>query len=78
MEFMNMENLLVLMRQHQPEARPTMEQVLGTWKHVKTTFHPSLYRWRLGSKSEPAIERMFNNTVAAAWNGLYSLRKLVH
>ncbi|KAI0700981.1 kinase-like domain-containing protein [Cerioporus squamosus] len=73
-----MEDLLVLMRQPQPEARPTMDQVLGTWKHIKTTFHPSLYRWRLGSKSEPAIERMFNNTVAAAWNGLYSLRKLVH
>ncbi|RPD57465.1 kinase-like protein [Lentinus tigrinus ALCF2SS1-7] len=73
-----MADLIVPMRQTQPEARPTIDEVLERWKEIKTTLHPSLYRWRLGSKSEPAIERVFNNTVAAAWNGIYSLRKLVH
>ncbi|KAI0700983.1 kinase-like domain-containing protein [Cerioporus squamosus] len=76
MDFMT--ELLVPMRQPQPEARPTIEEALSRWKEIKANLHPSLYRWRLGSKSEPAIERVFNNTVAAAWNGLYSLRKLVH
>ncbi|TFK85937.1 kinase-like protein [Polyporus arcularius HHB13444] len=76
MEFM--EKLLVPMRQAQPQARPTADEALALWKQIKAALNPSLYRWRLGSKSEPAIERMFNDTVAYAWNGLYSLRKLVH
>ena len=73
-----MADLLTLMRQHLPEARPTTEEALQQWKNIKTTLHPSLNRWRLGSKSEPAIERVFNDTVAAAWNGLHSLRKLIY
>ena len=76
MEFMT--ELVMQMRQTQPEARPTMEKVLEDWKSSKATFNPSLYRWRVGSKSEPAIQRAFNDTVAAAWNGLVSLRRLVH
>lgn len=73
-----MVKLIVPMRQPQPEARPTAEEALALWNEIRTAFHHSLYRWRLGSKSEPAIERMFNDTVAAAWHGLSSLRKLVH
>ena len=76
MEFMT--DLLARMRQPRPEARPTIEEALQQWQHIKTTLHPSLNRWRLGSKSEPAIERVFNDTVAAAWNGLHSLRKLIY
>ena len=73
-----MTDLVMQMRQTQPEARPTMEKVLEDWKSSKATFNPSLYRWRVGSKSEPAIERALNDTIAAAWNGLYSLKKLVY
>ena len=73
-----MADLLESMRQTAPEARPTIDEALSTWRGIKATLPSSSYRGRLASKSEPAIERAFNDTVAAAWNGLYSLKRLVH
>lgn len=34
-------------------------------------------RWRLSPKNEPALERVVNDTVAVAWEGVYRLKKLV-
>ncbi|RPD57823.1 kinase-like protein [Lentinus tigrinus ALCF2SS1-7] len=73
-----MSELLINMRQPQPKARPTIDEAVALWKGIKATLPSSSYRQRLSSRSEPAIERAFNDTVAAAWNGLYSLKKLVH
>ncbi|EIW54128.1 kinase-like protein [Trametes versicolor FP-101664 SS1] len=76
----SMEFLLPLieqMKRHQPETRPTAAQVLREWKKVRGDLNESLFRWRLGPKSEPAIERMFKDTVAVAWEGVFRLRKLV-
>ncbi|KAI0824583.1 kinase-like protein [Trametes gibbosa] len=78
--FNSMEFLLRLiepMTRRQPETRPTAEQVLVEWQSTRAELNESLFRWRLGPKSEPAIERMFNDTVAVALEGIYRLRKLV-
>ena len=73
-----MSDLLERMRQHEPAARPTIDQALALWKDIKATLPSSSYRARLAPRSEPAIERVLNDTVAAAWNGLYSLKRLVY
>lgn len=65
------------MRQQRPEARPTAAELLRQWEAIRADLAPSLYRWRLGPKTEPAFERMVNDTVAVAWEGVYRLRKLV-
>ncbi|KAI0828178.1 kinase-like protein [Trametes gibbosa] len=78
--FNSMEFLLRLiepMTRRQPETRPTAEQVLVEWQSTRAELNESLFRWRLGPKSEPAIERMFNDTVAVAREGIFRLRKLV-
>ncbi|EIW54116.1 uncharacterized protein TRAVEDRAFT_74378 [Trametes versicolor FP-101664 SS1] len=69
--------LLERMRQQRPEARPTAAELLRQWEAIRADLAPSLYRWRLGPKTEPAFERMVNDTVAVAWEGVYRLRKLV-
>ncbi len=69
--------LIEKMKRQQPETRPTAEQVLREWQRVRGDLNESLFRWRLGPKSEPAIERMFKDTVAVAWEGVFRLRKLV-
>ncbi|KAI0365099.1 kinase-like protein [Pilatotrama ljubarskyi] len=69
--------LIDKMKRRRPEERPTAEEVLREWESIRADLDESLFRWRLGPKSEPAIERMFNDTVAVAWEGVYRLRKLV-
>ncbi|KAI0363590.1 kinase-like protein [Pilatotrama ljubarskyi] len=69
--------LIEPMLQQRPELRPTASQLLQKWEHIRADLNESLYRWRLGPKTEPAIERMFNNTVAVAWEGIYHLKKFV-
>ncbi|KAI0824561.1 kinase-like protein [Trametes gibbosa] len=79
-QFNSMEFLLRLiepMTRRQPETRPTAEQVLVEWQSTRAELNESLFRWRLGPKSEPAIGRMFNDTVAVAREGIFRLRKLV-
>lgn len=79
-KYNSMEFLLPLieqMKRLQPETRPTAPQVLREWRRIRGDLSDSLFRWRLGPKSEPAVERMFKDTVAAAWEGVFRLRQLV-
>ncbi|KAI0351964.1 kinase-like protein [Trametes cingulata] len=69
--------LIDKMTRRLPGERPTADEVLREWESVRADLNESLFRWRLGPKSEPAIERMFKDTVAVAWEGVYRLRKLV-
>ncbi|KAI0365102.1 kinase-like protein [Pilatotrama ljubarskyi] len=70
-------SLIEPMTARQPEARPTAEQALQEWVKTRAKLSETLYRWRLGPKSEPAFERVMNDTVAVAWEGVYRLKKLV-
>ena len=65
------------MKQQQPEARPTVDEVIAQWQTIRQA-KSSLVLWRLSPKSETAYERAFNDTVAAALGGLKSLRSYVH
>ncbi|KAI9069045.1 kinase-like protein [Trametes sanguinea] len=70
-------SLIKLMKQTRPEQRPTAEQALQEWKKIRATLADSLFRWRLVPKGEAPIERVVNDTVAVAWEGIYHLKKLV-
>ncbi|CDO69429.1 hypothetical protein BN946_scf184791.g24 [Trametes cinnabarina] len=65
------------MRQQVPEDRPSAADLLHEWEGLRADIKESLYRWRLGPKSEPPLERVLNDTVAVAWEGIYHLKKFV-
>ncbi|KAJ8482818.1 hypothetical protein ONZ51_g5120 [Trametes cubensis] len=69
--------LVEQLRRVQPEQRLTAAQALREWQRIRATINDSLFRWRLVPKSEQAIERVVNDTVAVAWEGIYHLKKLV-
>ncbi|KAI0629616.1 kinase-like domain-containing protein [Trametes polyzona] len=69
--------LIEPMTRRQPELRPTAEQVLQQWKKERAKINDTLFRWRLAPKNEPPLERVVNDTVAVAWEGMYRLKKFV-
>ncbi|KAH9888334.1 kinase-like domain-containing protein [Cubamyces lactineus] len=69
--------LIEQMMRQRPEERPTVQQALREWQRIRATLNDSLFRWRLVPKSEQGIERVVNDTVAAAWEGIYHLKKLM-
>ncbi|CDO77759.1 hypothetical protein BN946_scf184993.g22 [Trametes cinnabarina] len=69
--------LIESMKRERPEQRPTAEQAFQEWQKTRATLSESLFRWRLVPKEEPPIERVVNDTVAVAWEGIYHLKKLV-
>ncbi|KAI0363577.1 kinase-like protein [Pilatotrama ljubarskyi] len=69
--------LIDSMKRRQPELRPTAEQLVESFVNTRKTLDPSGFRWRLAPKSEPAYERLFNDTVAAAKDSLSQLRRFV-
>ncbi|KAL7284784.1 hypothetical protein ACG7TL_002091 [Trametes sanguinea] len=78
--FQNVEflySLIELMKRQRPEDRPTAEQALREWKKTRATLSDSLFRWRLVPKTEAPMERVVNDTVAVAWEGVYRLKEFV-
>ncbi|OSD00970.1 kinase-like protein [Trametes coccinea BRFM310] len=78
--FQNVEflySLIELMKQRRPEDRPTAEEALWEWKKIRATLSDSLFRWRLVPKTEAPMERVVNDTVAVAWEGVYRLKEFV-
>ncbi|KAI0774951.1 kinase-like domain-containing protein [Trametes elegans] len=79
-KYKNMEFLLPLiepMKQMEPHLRPMVEEVMQEWVKTRATVTEYLFRWRLAPKVEPAIERVVNDTVAVAREGVYRLTKFV-
>ncbi|KAJ2985791.1 hypothetical protein NUW54_g10029 [Trametes sanguinea] len=79
-EYENVEflhSLIETMKQQRPDQRPTADQALREWQKTRATLSESLFRWRLVPKEEPPIERVVNDTIAVAWEGIYHLKKLV-
>ena len=70
-------DLIEPMKQREPVSRPPADELVSRFKEIRNRQGPLSYHWRLGSKSEPAYERMLNDTVAIAWEGISQLRKLV-
>ncbi|KAI0634041.1 kinase-like domain-containing protein [Trametes polyzona] len=75
MEFLH--RLIEPMTREEPQKRPSAEDVFREWKNIRADLDEPLFRWRLGPKSEPAIERMVKDTVAVAREGVYRLRQFV-
>ncbi|KAJ3009451.1 hypothetical protein NUW54_g2780 [Trametes sanguinea] len=69
--------LIDAMKRRQPERRPPVTELVQMFAKVRKSRNPSSLRWRLAPKSEPAYERLFNDTVAVAKNGLTQLRRFV-
>ncbi|RDX48603.1 hypothetical protein OH76DRAFT_1404513 [Lentinus brumalis] len=69
--------LVMHMKQRDPAARPPASELVTMFRQIRSRQPPTSYRWRLGSKSEPAYERVLNDTVAVAWEGLSQLKRLV-
>ncbi|KAI0827759.1 kinase-like domain-containing protein [Trametes gibbosa] len=79
-KFNNVDFLLSLieaMTQKEPGRRPTAQEVAREWEKTRTTLNESLLRWRLVPKGEAPLERMVNDTVAVAWEGVYRLKQFV-
>ncbi|OSC97551.1 kinase-like protein [Trametes coccinea BRFM310] len=70
-------DLIDVMKRQQPEQRPPVPELVQMFVKVRKSRNPSSLRWRLAPKSEPAYERLFNDTVAVAKNGLSQLRRFV-
>lgn len=62
--------------QRQQELRPTIDQVLRQWKKTRATLNDTHLRWRLVPPNEPALDRVFNDAVAVAKEGVHRLTKL--
>ncbi|KAI0629620.1 kinase-like domain-containing protein [Trametes polyzona] len=65
------------MLQRRPDLRPTIEQVAANWRSIRASFNDTSIRWRLVPKNEAPLERVVNDTVAVAWEGVYRLKKFV-
>ncbi|KAI0828026.1 kinase-like domain-containing protein [Trametes gibbosa] len=79
-KFNNVDFLLSLiepMTQKEPGRRPTAQEVAREWEKTRTTLNESLLRWRLVPKGEAPLERVVNDTVAVAWEGVYRLKQFV-
>ena len=56
--------------------RPTIGEVSTQWEDIRKA-NASMKSWRLSPQSETVYERAFNDTVAAAWGGLKTLKNYV-
>ena len=65
------------MKQERPDARPTIDEAFAQWRTIRAV-NSSLPLRRLSPRSETVYERAFNDTVAAAWGGLKTLKNYVH
>ncbi|KAI0077842.1 hypothetical protein K474DRAFT_1707023 [Panus rudis PR-1116 ss-1] len=69
--------LISSMCQKEPRLRPTADEAHLQFMKIRAGLNPSLLRWRLRSRSETAPERVVYDTVAAAKEGIYHLKRLV-
>ena len=69
--------LIESMKQQKPQDRLPADELVTMFRKIRDRQPPTSHRWRLSPRSEPAYERVFNDTVAVAWEGLSQLRRLV-
>ncbi|OBZ75942.1 hypothetical protein A0H81_04132 [Grifola frondosa] len=69
--------LIDTMKDAQPSQRPTADQALVLFEELCAHLNSPSLRWRLRSRTESAPERVVYDTVAAAREGIYHLRRLI-
>ncbi|KAH9886277.1 kinase-like domain-containing protein [Cubamyces lactineus] len=69
--------LIELIKQHDPDLRPPPDELVKMFKQMRALLQESDLRRRLVPTSEPAYERLFNDTVAVAREGFNNLRRMV-
>ncbi|OSD01161.1 hypothetical protein PYCCODRAFT_1413086 [Trametes coccinea BRFM310] len=69
--------LIDSMKQKQPEMRLSAADLVILFQQILKTVNTAAWRWRLSLKSEGPYERMLNDTVAVAWNGINNLKRYV-
>ncbi|KAJ2998331.1 hypothetical protein NUW54_g7042 [Trametes sanguinea] len=69
--------LIDSMKQRQPELRLPAADLVVLYDQILTTLSKNAPRWRLSLKSEGPLERMLNDTVAVAWNGISNMKRYV-
>lgn len=69
--------LVDAMQDSDPSRRLTASEAMSMFKGIRTGLSPKSLRWRLPSRTESTPESLVYDTVAAAREGLYRLRRLV-
>ncbi|KAM5541462.1 hypothetical protein V8D89_005016 [Ganoderma adspersum] len=69
--------LVDMMKWKNPAQRPTADAALHVFKSIYNHTEEAHLRWRLRACGETAPERIVYDTVAAAREGIYQLRKLM-
>ncbi|KAI9067209.1 hypothetical protein FKP32DRAFT_1673237 [Trametes sanguinea] len=69
--------LIDSMKQRQPEMRLPAAELVILFEQIVKALNKNAPRWRLSLKSEGPYERMLNDTVAVAWNGISNLKRYV-
>ncbi|CCM03476.1 uncharacterized protein FIBRA_05609 [Fibroporia radiculosa] len=72
-----LQSLVGAMKQSVPGRRPTAQDTLKSLEEIQATLSSVLLRWRLRPRSETPPERILHDTVAAAREGIYHLKRLV-
>ena len=66
-----------MMKWKVPAQRPSAEAAEHIFDSIYNHADESLLRWRLRSRQETAPERVMYDTVAAAREGIYQLKRLM-
>ncbi|EJF56261.1 hypothetical protein DICSQDRAFT_183909 [Dichomitus squalens LYAD-421 SS1] len=69
--------LVSMMKWKDPAQRPTADAAYHIFESIYSRTDETLLRWRLRSRTESAPERVVYDTVAAAREGIYQLRRLM-
>lgn len=65
------------MTQDEPRSRPTAEAAYNTFREIQDGLTESTLRWRLRSRKESMPERVVYDTVAAAREGIYKIKRMI-
>ncbi|KAI0364014.1 kinase-like protein [Pilatotrama ljubarskyi] len=69
--------IIEMMMQRQPDLRPSAAELLKIFRQMRATMEETTLRWRLVLRSEQPYERLFNDTVAVAKEGISNLKRMV-
>ncbi|KAI0351977.1 hypothetical protein OH77DRAFT_827900 [Trametes cingulata] len=69
--------MVQMMKQRQPDLRPSAPELLKMFRQMRAKMQDTSLRWRLVLRSEQPYERLLNDTVAVAREGLSNLKRMV-
>lgn len=65
------------MTKDDPKSRPTAEAAYNMFREIQAGLAESTLRWRLRSRKESVPERVVYDTVAAAREGIYKIKRMI-